>query len=119
VNSWYSLYVQHFPAAYLLCALAWSVIRAVCGRIHARLTPLLLIRVYGVSTATTTLVCITTHQACPTPPSDAEFEDLNLANFSILAPTMIAKQIRTLLGLYMPYIIVLIMTIDMARESGS
>ncbi|KLO08682.1 hypothetical protein SCHPADRAFT_880215 [Schizopora paradoxa] len=75
--------------------------------------PLLLI--YGASTATATLACIASFLASPTSPSDAEL--LTVANFSIAAPT--ASQIRVLLGLYMPYLIVpLLMTIDMAQRIG-
>lgn len=77
--------------------------------------PLLLI--YGASTATTTLACIATFLASPTSPGASASEALTLANFSIPAPT--TEQIRTLLGLYMPYLLVpLLMTIDMAQRIG-
>ncbi len=77
--------------------------------------PLLLI--YGASTATTTLACIATFLASPTSTGPSASEALTLANFSIPAPT--AEQIRTLLGLYLPYLLVpLLMTIDMAQRIG-
>jgi len=47
----------------------------------------------GASAATTILACIATFLASPT-----------LANFSIPAPT--AEHIRTLMGIYMPYLLV-------------
>jgi len=75
--------------------------------------PLLLI--YGASAATATLACIVTLLACPTSQSDAEV--LNFVKFSIPAPT--AGQIRMLLGVYMPYLVVpLLLTIDMAQRIG-